>query len=206
MDDGVGNSLLVTNILGSGQLVFSGSVGAFNVSGTAQSKPLLGGPSVGLLKFVNLRVATTGAVATPLTIKLSDTDFPARSAFRDRTILRRGLLSNGDFTGNAYFDPANVDFAEGGLNIPMGTYTAGATPLELDFDSGWVPFNFGEVPYSIVLKLEVTATGALDLNFTQGEIVAVQAPEPSAVFLASIGGLFLVARQIRRSRRSSPME
>ena len=198
MDDNAGNTVTLFDGDADGVITFAGSVGSFTVSGTALSKPNVGGPGLGQMGFEPLRVTTTDAVAAPLTIQLTDTDFPDTSAGRDRVFMF-GQISNGSVTGSGYFDPANLEFGTGGLYIPMGTFTAPPNPTLIDFNSGWIPFDYGPVPYSITLQLQVEATGALDLNFRS--IFAQQVPEPSTVLLALIGVVVLGGGRIAKSYR-----
>jgi hypothetical protein len=198
MNDNAGNSVNLTDG-GTGQINFNGNVGEFSVTGHAVSKPYVGGPRSGLLHFTQLVVTTSSAVPAPLTIRLSDTDFPSTSASIDKGYWK-GLISNGSVTGDVYFDPANIDFGTGGLHIPLGTFTAPPNPTSFAYDSGFIPFVYGSVPYSILINLEIQATGPLLLSFTEGP-GGVQAPEPSTAFIAGIGIVVLGARLVvRRSR------
>lgn len=201
MNDNAGNSVNLTDG-GTGVINFSGNIGDFSVVGRAVSKPQVGGPGVGEIRFTQLLVTTSAAVLAPLTIRLSDTDFPDTSASEDKAIWR-GQISNGSVTGDVYFDPANIDFGTGGLLIPLGTFTAPPNPKYFDYDSGPIPFVYGAVPYSILVDIEVQATGALNLSFTDGP-AGIQSPEPSTALIAGIGIVVLgVRRVVCRSRRPS---
>ena len=202
MDDNAGNTVTLTDGDADGVITFSGSVGSFMVDGTAISKPAIGGVNVGALGFKPLNVKTSGAVLAPLMINLTDTDFPSTSAREDATIITKSKISDGSVSIDSYFDPANSEFAMGGLQISLGTFTAPPNPTKLNAFSGFVPFNYGSVPYSTTLQLEFEATGALDFSTGFGAINGIQrVPEPSSSVLALIGAVVLGGGRIVRSYR-----
>ena len=198
IDDNAGHSVNLDDTGTPGQITFNGTVGGYTVSGTAYSKPNIGSSTLGVMSFSPLKITTTGAVAAPLTIKLSDTDFPSTSAGRDEATWV-GSIANGSATGNAYFDPANTDFATGGLHIALGTVTAAdSSAVPINFDSGLQAFDYGIVTFSEFIQLDVTATGALNVNLTSVRAPQIPIPEPSSFVIAGIGGVFLALFRIFR--------
>jgi len=199
MDDNAGNIVTLLDGDADGIITFGGSVGSFTVSGTARSKPDVGSSTLALLLFDPLKVTTTGAVAAPLKIQLTVTDFPLTSAWRDK-IFMLGPISNGSITGSGFFDPANIEFGTGGLEIPLGTFSAPPNPTTISFDSGWVPFGYGSVPYSMTLQLDVQATGALNLDL--GSVGLIQTPEidpaTGSSALSLVAGVLAMIEQRRR--------
>ncbi len=197
MDDNAGNSIELTD--GSGVINFNGNVGAYSVVGTAQSKPSVGSDTLSVMRFSSLSITTTGAVAAPLTLRLTDTDFPATSARMDK-VSWIGSITQGSVTGDGYFDPANTEYGTGGLHLPFGTETATTTPKLFQYDSGFVAFPPGSVPFSMFMNLEIAATGPLNLTFSEFQAVQ-QMPEPGTAVLAAIGGLVWGVRRVVRQRR-----
>lgn len=200
IDDNAGHSVTLNGSSPLGTITFSGTVGAYTVSGLSYS---VVGFSTGITDFSELQVTTTGAVANPLSIQLSNTDFLATSANDDRAYWL-GSIANGGVTGNAYFDPANVDFGTGGLHIAMGTFTNASPPATdptaINFNSGFLDFAPGSVPYSEFIQLDVTATGALNLDLFGGAGVTQQVPEPSSIVIAGIGGILVALNGVFRQR------
>ena len=200
INDNAGTSVSLDDTGSPGEIDFNGTVGAYTVSGSAFSNRAVA-TSQGVMHFSPLHVTTSGAVAAPLTIKLSETDFPSSSANMDTTFWN-GLIDNGSVTGNAYFDPANIDFGTGGLHIAMGTYTnspPATDPTDINFNSGFMDFEPGSVPYSEFIQLDVTATGVLNLDLTAAGVTQ-QVPEPSGFVIAGIGGVLVALNVIFRQR------
>lgn len=198
MDDNAGNSIELTD--GSGVINFNGTVGAYSVVGTALSKPSVGnGSTLSMMRFSSLSITTTGSVAAPLTLRLTDTDFPATSAGRDMATWI-GSITQGSVTGDAYFDPANTEYGTGGLHLPLGTETATTTPNSFSYSSGFVTFPPGSVPFSMFVNLEISATGPLNLTFSELQLIQ-ESPEPGTAVLAAIGGLVWGVRRVIRKRR-----
>ncbi len=201
IDDNAGHSVNLNDTGSTGQITFNGTVGAYTISGTAYSKPLVGSATNGIMKFAPLQISTSGAVAAPLTIKLTDTDFPSTSAGRDG-LSWIGSIANGSVTGDAYFDPANINFGTGGLHLALATVTATSSPVSLNYGSGFQDFNYGQVQFSEFIELDVNATGALNLGLTEMQSPQIPIPEPSGLVIAGIGGVFLAFHQIFRQRLS----
>lgn len=199
IDDNAGHSVNLSDPGSTGQITFNGTVGAYTISGTAFSKPAIGSPTNGIMKFSPLHITTSGAVAAPLTIKLSDTDFPWTSAGRD-SVAWVGSITNGSVSGDAYFDPANIDFGNGGLHFALATVTADSTPAQIDYSSALQDFNYGLVPFSEFVQLDVNATAALDVTLTEVRVPQIPIPEPNSLVIAGIGGVILAFHQIFRRR------
>ena len=106
----------LTSVASSGKISWTGSIGAFTISGNiGQTKPLVAPPDLDL----SLSELTTSARGGTITIQWTDTNFN-NSGPVTATMNAGGTISGtGSVTYNAYFDNNNTPF---GIGIPVGNF------------------------------------------------------------------------------------
>jgi len=115
-DNGPGDLNLMSGII-----VWSGSVGGFNVIvDTAQSKPVVGGVSNPVLDL-NVTATTAGGAGGTLWMETTDTGYTGGGG---GLVASAGGTQPGDATSSVqwdvYSDPTNAEFGTGGLHIGFG--------------------------------------------------------------------------------------
>lgn len=171
-----------------GVVVFSGSVGAFNVNvTTGLSFPLLGSATAPVMDLNSVNVSS-GAVGS-LTVKLTTTDYIGPVPLGVAT-LDAGGTTNGSIVIDSFVDLGNAPFG-------MGFQTGGTlgSPVPAPFSGSTIL----PTPLSPLYSATIIATIVHD---TPGDVTSFDAeyrivPEPGSIALVAIGAGMLGYRRRR---------
>lgn len=173
-----------------GVVVFSGTVGVFDVNvTTGLTKPLLGSATEPIMDLNSVNV-NSGAVGT-LTVKLTSTDFvPTSKTFLAK--LDVGGTTNGTITVDAFNDSSNTPFGTLLNTTGVGPFSNG--PFADSDLGGSGQIQFGP-SYSATIIATIIHDDASDVTSFDAEYRII--PEPGTVALIGLGGLLAVRRRRR---------
>lgn len=187
LDDGAGNSVLISDVDGDGMIGYSGTLGVWVLNlTTGFSKPFLGSVTDPMLDLFSLN-ASSGAAGT-LTIMLTDTDFQSASTWTSTSLISGiGGTTDGTVWLDQILDEGNAEFAALGdaeLSVSLGPLTGDTGG---NFSDGGIAFGpLVSGPFSLTEIAVITHTGT-GLSVTSFDATSHVVPIPGAVLLGILG-------------------